>query len=341
MSPLSRFGSESAAQPTASGGAAVDAGEAPVLDDARGGIAAEALITSGEWALARWLPLVLEWVSSCESYKPRTVDRLVRLIMALRGFLEANGVEDIRDIGSEVLSDWYWAPARDYRTGRLRSVSPKTAGFRRWTSSVLLSVLAELGAPIIPAAVIGKPIRRQRAESQTRLLDPDRLNRVKAHADAGLVSSRRSAMLALSLAGGSAPEVAIAAAADIDLDAGTVTFCGRNGLRVNRLEGWPLETIHRRLRLHPPRTPAEPLCVGDDLTPERAAHVVTVRLRSVLRDAGLGGEPGITPMSIRLTAARAILDSDGLEAAARFLGAVSLDRTAAALGYDWAGRHAG
>jgi hypothetical protein len=81
-----------------------------------------------------------------------------------------------------------------------------------------------------------------------------------------------------------------------------------------------------------------PAAVGPRLPSERAAHSATVALTTLLRDAGLRGDPGVTAKSIRLTAARDVLAAGGIEAAVRFLGNDSLDPTAAALGYDWWGR---
>ena len=69
--------------------------------------------------------------------------------------------------------------------------------------------------------------------------------------------------------------------------------------------------------------------------PARAAHSVTVRLGQILRDAGISDRVGVTARSFRLTTARRIFDGESIEAAARFLGAVSLDTVADALGHDW------
>ena len=62
---------------------------------------------------------------------------------------------------------------------------------------------------------------------------------------------------------------------------------------------------------------------------------MTVQLGQVLQAAGIAGRPGVTARSIRLTSARRILDTEGIEAAASFLGSVSLDAAADALGHLW------
>ena len=121
----------------------------------------------------------------------------------------------------------------------------------------------------------------------------------------------------------------------MDLDAEAVAFSGESA-RVNPLGSWSARTIGLWLSNQPNLpAPDELLCVGEGLSEERAAHSVTVRLSRVLRDAGLAGRPGVTARSLRLTTARHILEHSDIAAAARFVGAVSLDATAAALGYDW------
>ena len=286
------------------------------------------------------MPLVQELVRVRFRSNAHTTHKVSDLIERGCSFLEARGKHYPNDIDAETLAEWYWAPSRDHRTGRLRAVAPPTARNRRWAVSVMLAALAELGVPINAAGLAGRSIAAADTGPLTRLLDENQLGRLKTHASSGLRASRRSLMVVFSRTGGSPPEVAIVAAADIDLDDGAVTLCGRYGLRVNPLDEWSLDTVRHCLRVRPPASLAESLCVGPSIAPDRAAHVVSVRLRDALRDAGLGGIRGITPSSIRLTAARAVLDRDGLEAAARFLGAMSLDRTAASLGYDWSGRDA-
>ena len=126
---------------------------------------------------------------------------------------------------------------------------------------------------------------------------------------------------------------------DVDVDAGSVAFSGA-AARVGPLDAWGIETVLRFVRNNPPIPVDGLVCVSAATSPSRAAHAVTVRLGQVLRDAGLSGRPGVTARSIRLTTANRILRTEGIEAAARFLGAPSLDSTAEALGYRW-GQHDG
>ena len=69
-----------------------------------------------------------------------------------------------------------------------------------------------------------------------------------------------------------------------------------------------------------------------------AGEALQVRLGKVIAEAGLAEVVGVSARSLRLHAARKVLDTDGIEAAARLLGSPSLDSTASALGYRWSPR---
>ena len=165
-------------------------------------------------------------------------------------------------------------------------------------------------------------------------MTPEEARRVKEHADAGLLGSRRSLLVVFSFAGGTATEVAGVRMGDVNLDEATVAFRGTYP-RVNPLDEWGVSRVARFVRNRAPIPADHPICVTGRVRPERAAHSVTVRLRDVLRDAGLSDREGVSARSIRLTTARGLLETDGIEAAARFLGSPSLDNTAAALGHKW------
>ena len=64
------------------------------------------------------------------------------------------------------------------------------------------------------------------------------------------------------------------------------------------------------------------------------AHSVSWRLHRILREAGLN-DPDITARSVRLTEAHRVLHTEGIAAAARFLGSPSLDATAEMLNHQW------
>lgn len=288
---------------------------------------------SSEVPLMGWQPVVRDAVWNRYAGNRRTAEKLIAETHRLFRYLVAVGVLDWLDARPDHVQAWCWAASRE-RSGRHRRAAQSTARNRQWAALVAFQEAARLGAPIDPETLIGERIARLSSAVSARPLTDDEDDRVRAFGDAGPVASRRSVMLASSYAGGTASEVAAVRMGDIDLEAGTVAFSG-DAARVGRLDAWGVDTVLRFVRNNRPLAPDALLCVTAETSPSRAAHAVTVRLGQVLRDAGVAGRPGVTARSIRLTTANRILQAEGIEAAARFLGSPSLDNTAAALGYRW------
>ena len=245
-------------------------------------------------------------------------------------WLTRQGVASVGDASRDVIEAWCHAAGS--RHGTLFSPSVSTIRNRRWCVETVGLILAQAGIDIggwpIPTGRLSVPSRDP--QPRTRPLSDVELEQLHGFADPGLPGSRRGVIVALAEAGGSASEIADVRAADVDLGKRTVRFRGA-AERVNGLSGWGAARIEA---LNARRGVSVPVgflaCDG-----EPSAHKVSVRLYQALRDAGLGGVGGVTGSSVRLTGARRILESDGLEAAARFLGAKSLDLVAKALNHDW------
>ncbi len=297
-------------------------------------IAGWGLVVSGEVSLAAWADLGVEALRQRYSRNERTATTVAADARRLFRYLQAVGAERLEDVTCELVTRWFWA-ARPDRAGRLAEVSASTAGQRQWYARVCFEELARLGAPINPSAFVGPRIERPAAQVSARPLSDEEFALARDHSDSELVTSRRPLLFAMAGAGGTATELAALRRRDIDFAAGTVTFTGA-AARANPLDEWSIKTARRWL-LNQPQAPAldAPVCVTEGVDLARGARSVSVRLGDVLRDAGLSGQPGVTARSIRLTTARRVLDVDGIEAAARFLGAVSLDVVAAALRHDW------
>ena len=284
-------------------------------------------------ALQTWLPLVTAEQRTRFAANSGTAAKLISETQRLFRYLSARGAHRWPDVTAALVLDWCWAAHRR-GSGRHRRTAQSTARNRQWAAFAAFAAAAMLGAPIDPAALIGPRIARPADYVSTRPLTDEEDQLARTHGDAGLVASRRSAMLAVSYASATAAEAAAVRMGDIDLDAGTVELSGA-AARLGPLDEWGVETLWLFVRNNPPLAAVDLLCVTDSTSASRAAHAVTVRLGHVLRDASLSGRPGVTARSFRLTTARRILDSDGIEAAARFLGSPSLDSTADALGYRW------
>ena len=291
------------------------------------------LMSDGRDLVAEWVPLVLEGLRIRYASNKRTSDKVAADAGRLLDYLQGRGVECWSDVTPDMVSHWCWV-ARADRSGRYRRTAQTTARNRQWVATTVFDVLGELGAPINTSVLVGDRIPYPDGTASARPLTAEEADRVREFADAGLVGSRRALLVAFSFAGGTATEVAAVRMGDVDLETATVAFTG-TASRVNPLGQWGVSRVARFVRNRPPIPADHLVCVTGRVRPERAAHSVTVRLRHVLRDAGLSDCEDVTARSIRLTTARQLLDTCGIEAAARFLGSPSLDNTARALGHQW------
>lgn len=291
------------------------------------------LAVTGETRLAAWQPLVVEAVRLRYSNE-QTCGLMVGNVVRLFKFLAAHGARGCGDVTAELVDKWCWAGRFDGR-GRIHPVSQTTARHREWAAFVCFSELALVGCPIDPVALIGERIAASPPSVSARPLDAEEERLAKRRADTGMIGSRLSLQFALSLGGGSLREVASVRARDIDVDAATVTFRGGSP-RTNSLDDWSAEMVLRWRRCLPePPDPDELVCLSRRLAVADGARSVGTQLGNVLREAGIKHRPGVSAGSVRLTGARHVFEAHGIEAAARFLGAVSLDRTAVALGHRW------
>ena len=226
----------------------------------------------------------------------------------------------MRDLGAEPTVEWCWKPRFNNKT-KLGRVSESTARNRQWVALEVLNTFVRLGADINPRELIGERVARPSTYVSTRPLTDEEDRIVRRRAESKLARSRIGMLVGLSGCGGTAKEIAALRVCDIDLDTQTVSFGGRSA-RVNPLDEWTVTMTRRFFANHNDGlvNGDEPLCLSDSIGEVRGAQSVAVRLGRLLQEAGLKGRPGVSARSIRLTTARRVLDVDGIEAAARFLG---------------------
>ena len=293
------------------------------------------LVVTGHLALVEWKLLVLEGLRLRHADNETTAQKVEDEATRLFAFWDARGVESLRDLAAEINVEWYWKPRANRKT-KLGKVSESTAKNRQWTALEVLKTFEQLGADIDPHALIGERVARPKDYSSTRPLIDDEAQIIRRRAESKLAKSKIGVLVGVSYCGSTAKEAAALRLRDIDLDARTVSFSGRSP-RVNSLDEWTVTMLRRFLanQSGSPLGSDDLLCVSEDTGPTRGAQSVTVRLGRLMKEAGLTGRPGVSARSIRLTTARHILDADGIEAAAKFLGSRSLDTVAAALRHDW------
>ena len=289
------------------------------------------LALDGDWSLESWLPLVQRGLRQRLRYET-TAEKAVREAARLFLYLDAHGVETLEQMTPQMVIKWCWAPLPD-RKGKHKVPEAATARNRRWYAQEVLKEAASLGAPVDPVALVGEIIRRF-PKAVTRCLTDAECDVLMAKVDMGHKLSRVSVAVALSFAGATVTEVANVRRRDVDLVAGTVTFRGLES-RTNPLCSWGADVIGRWLNDHPEVGAEDPLCVSPSTERLAAVKSVAVQLGRAMSRAGLAGLPQVAPRSIRLTEGRRVLESDGIEAAALFLGSPSLDNTALALNYRW------
>ena len=281
---------------------------------------------------AGWQDKVLAGIADTHALTGRGINQAGAGVASLFAHLERRAAL-WPDVTGDLTLEWCWSQIRR-KDGTLCEPSLNTARNRQRTARAAFTQAAKLGAQVDPDAAAGDRIKRADPDVPTRPLSDRQLQRVCAVAEAGTAASKKPVLVALSLAGAAAAEAAAVRAQDIDLAAGTVTLLGPCK-RVCALDEWSVRVIARYLRANPDTAPHERLCVKADTPPQAAVQSVSIRLWKIIKQAGLASRGGISPGSIRLTAARGVLECDGIIAATRFLGSASLDNTAEALGHDW------
>ena len=281
---------------------------------------------------AGWRPDILAEVRRRNDLNEHTAQKVATHMDWALGYFEARGARSWHQITAALSLEWCWAGTRG-RDGAWGEPSTSTARNRRWMLQMVFVAAAALGAQVDPHTAAGPQIKQLPPQAAARPLNDEEDRRVCAFADAGAVPSMRSMVVALSRAGGSAPEIAAVRARHVDMDAQTVFFLG-DSARTCTLDPWSAEVVSRYLAARSVAAD-DLLCVRATTAPQRAAHSVTVQLNRVIAEAGYAQRPDITGRSLRLTAAHRAFKRGGIEAAARLLGSPSLDTAAEAIDYQW------
>lgn len=247
----------------------------------------------------------------------------------------------IKELASEVgssdrltpLAVTGWCLRSRANDGSFRPATARTARYKQQIARAVFEEAAALGAAVDPHTAVGDLIARPQPKPIRPLTDSE-FDRVRSLVNHAPSRSRQAPVVALATTGGTATDIARVRARDIDLDQAAVVFAG-NPPRAGRLNDWAQAMLQRYLRDNHAAADDAPLCISTRSTPEREVEAVSAHLRRVLRAADLYGLEGVTADSIRLHAARKVLDSEGIIAAARFLGWKSLDRAAETLGHHW------
>jgi integrase/recombinase XerC len=285
-----------------------------------GGIADELLTVLGSWA-------------GDPGFAELTLVRMGEVARRFARYVHASGCDSLRNTGTGVCQDFIGAPTR--------AGSPPTTNtrhFRRTTIRTLLRTLRQLGVDAYdPTIDIVLP---PRSGSGVRALTDDEITLARATTFAAALSDlRRPAAWALAEASATTSEIAQLTTVDVIDDGERVTASlpgARSATpRVVDATDWGSRILRRRLL---EVGPGARLVYGGDKHPGAGSAQAAVcnLIGAVLFAAGLSPDPGVRPSSVRLWRAGAELDNTGsIEAAARLLGARSLDTVAAQLARRW------
>lgn len=275
--------------------------------------------------IACWISPVCDAVSARYIAKPATARKAVDETARLLKYLSRTA-ERWPDITPQMIADWCCA-ARPNPQNAYPRVAANTAANRGWAARAALEAAQALGADVDASSLAADTPRREASDLAMRPLTEAEARQVCAHARGGIITTDLPLIVALSLAGASAAEIATVTAGGIDAARGFVRLPGTDSLaaRINPLCDWGQRTVAFQMRNRTGIDPGAPLCVTPGLALEQATHSVTVRLRRVLEAARISHLPGVVPRSIRYTAAHRIAHAHGIIAATRFLGAHSVD----------------
>jgi len=258
-----------------------------------------------------------------------TARKLHGLLIHFEKDLQAHGLEFLDEITADHVLQHMWS-ARKTKHGYAQ-VSPRTAGNRQWAYRFFQVAMGSEGFDD-GFDLSGDTVSRGEPESP-RPLNLLELDSVIGMVDSTLISTGEDVLVALSMSGATANEAGLVRVCDVDIEHKIVHFQGENP-RTAVLTEWACKRIALFLNENH-RESEQRLAVADFVTTENVARTVNTRLMNVMRMTGFRSGSGVTAKSIRLGAAMVVLEAQGLEAAALFLGNNSLDATARMLRYEW------
>ena len=258
-----------------------------------------------------------------------TARKLHGLLIHFEKDLQAHGLEFLDEITADHVLQHMWS-ARKTKHGYAQ-VSPRTAGNRQWAYRFFQVAMGTEGFND-GFDHSGDTVLRGEPESP-RPLNLLELDSVIGMVDSTLISTGEDVLVALSMSGATANEAGLIRVCDVDLDSKVVHFQGENP-RTAVLTEWACNRIALFLSENYCES-EQRLAVADFVTSENVARTVNTRLMNVMRMTGFRSGSGVTAKSIRLGAAMVVLQAQGLEVAALFLGNNSLDATARMLCYEW------
>lgn len=271
----------------------------------------------------------------------QTLDKFGLLLRRFTRFAAAHDVTTLAAVDRALVAKFVAAKGRT-RHGVVSEAAVATMHNRRAALRAFFRTARRLQLTLDdPTTDITVPARQS---SGQRALSEDEAALVRLFSEHA-TPTRHAATAALLLAGAHTSELGHISAADLDPHASTVWAHGssKHHPRTLPLDRWSMRVLTERAahlsRPLPNPCPSPVLCTGAAGSDAHKQARVCVTVREILTRAGLSDDPGVRPASLTACAARRVFDRAGrIEDAARLIGSLSLDTTAALIGYHWLDR---
>lgn len=276
------------------------------------------------------------WAGGDDPRTHQTVLRMAEIATRFARRLHVLGVETLDQVTPSQCEEFIFARSR---TAAVASIS--TMRFRRTTLRALFKTLRMNGFDVAdPTVDLALPAR---PDTTARPLTTDEIVFCRTCTKAARSKDlRRPAAWALAEATAVTSEQAAVTVGDLDDPERpfSVTLPGTRRIRprVVELTEWSRSILKARVAELVGPTPQTRLVYGGAQSPDSvAAQAAACNLvTNVLAAAGLSGDPGVRPASVRHWRARLLFEETGrIEDVANLLGHSSLDEAAQAIGFDW------
>ena len=285
-------------------------------------------------APASALGLVLKEIKQAE-LTDQTVQRMAELMARFTIYLDkGHGLRSVTEIAEDHVEGFVFAPSVVGSERRRPSVA--TMHLRRSALRLYFRTARQLGLcsgdPTLDLALPARSSLRMRA------LTEDEVALCRSFSVSSLTETRRPAAWALAEASARTSEIPHIRVRDVDVERGRVWLWGSTKAepRWGGLNEWGRKHLARRVERVQSKGP-DVLLVYDGACDDKVAQISScIAIGDILRMAGLGKEPDVRPHSVVAWAGnKAFSESGRIEAVAKTLGARSLDRAAALIGWDW------
>lgn len=270
----------------------------------------------------------------------QSADKFQLLAQRFKSYIAASGATSLGEVDRRIAEGFITARGRT-RHGHISDSALATHHLRRTVVRTLYRTAR--GLDLVdhdPTMDIHLPPKTRQI---ARPLTDEETQLVRRYAESRIRRTRHAAVVALADAGAHTGEIGHVSVADLDLDQARVWVHGSSKTtpRWCPLDVWQIRVLSERGTMLRERNPHQPeislsLATSGRGTDAQLQARVCVAINDVMTWAGLTDQADVRPTSITTHRAASVFAETGrIERVAVCLGLASLDRAAAAIGYDW------